>query len=127
MVDMISISSLAQRFRPRPAVLPPSSAITSVSSAQQQQQQPTTTNLLTSTLALAGTLGSSRSCSSQGDASSNLVGDPVLGGPSHSRFSSQDSAFGTFPMHVLTPIVSSAVDSIEIYRRKLTSICHVNR
>ena len=102
-VDMISISSLAQRFRPRPAVLPSTPATGPVTASQ--QHQPSSSNLLSSTLALTANLGGSRSSSSQGD-SSSLVGDPILGGPSHSRFTTQDSSLGTFPMHVLTPIVS---------------------
>nr|CAG4634685.1 EOG090X03EV [Alona affinis] len=122
-VDMISISSLAQRFRPRPAVLPPTPALASATPSQQQQQS-STTNLLTSTLALAATLGSSRSSSSQGD-SSSLVGDPILGGPSHSRFAPQDSAFGTIPMHVLTPIVRLS-KILKLKKEKISTLKDMN-
>nr|CAG4641559.1 EOG090X03EV [Eurycercus lamellatus] len=132
-VDMISISSLAQRFRPRPVVLPPTPSIVSVMTSQQQQQnvqqqqlQPVTSsaNLLTPTLSHASAIGSSRVSSSQSD-SANLVGDPILGGSSQTRFPSQEPAFGSFPMHVLTPIVRLS-KILNLKKEKISALRDMN-
>ena len=107
---MISISSLAQRFRPRPTVLPPSSSLTSSISTPTQQHSIhqsvlSSAGLATPTISLVSSTSASHTSSSQTD-STNLVGDPILGGSPRPVFTSQDTALGTFPMHVLTPIVS---------------------
>nr|CAG4650838.1 EOG090X03EV [Simocephalus serrulatus] len=111
-VDMISISSLAQRFRPRPAVLPPAPAIIPLM-ASQQQTQPTTSQhqqpkhssveVSTSTFALTPFVSGARGHAPQSD-STSLVSDPVLGS-SNTRLMSQEPAFGSLPIHVITPIV----------------------
>nr|CAG4636873.1 EOG090X03EV [Ceriodaphnia reticulata] len=112
-VDMISISSLAQRFRPRPAVLPPAPAIIPLMASQQQAQatpsqhqqsklssaEVSVTNFPITPLASGARTGHS----SQSD-STSLVSDPVLGS-SNSRLMPQETTFGSLPIHVLTPIV----------------------
>nr|CAG4639045.1 EOG090X03EV [Daphnia magna] len=114
-VDMISISSLAQRFRPRPAVLPPTPAIIPLMGSQQQQTQTTTghqqqplkhSSLEASmhTFTLTPHTSGGRIGQNANSDTSNLVSDPVLGS-SNSRLASQESAFGSLPIHVLTPIV----------------------
>ena len=105
---MISISSLAQRFRPRPAVLPSSQSFLSGQSGQPSPasaslfQPPfsTVSSAATSTLSQAGPAGS------QPNSPNNLVGDPVLGS-SLNRFAGPDSNFGSYPVQILTPIVSA--------------------
>ncbi|XP_059352848.1 protein lin-9 homolog isoform X2 [Daphnia carinata] len=115
MVDMISISSLAQRFRPRPAVLPPAPAIIPLMASQQQQTQTTTGHqqppmkhssleASVNTFTLTPHASSGRIGQNANSDTSNLVSDPVLGS-SNSRLASQESAFGSLPIHVLTPIV----------------------
>nr|CAG4649193.1 EOG090X03EV [Scapholeberis mucronata] len=112
-VDMISISSLAQRFRPRPAVLPPAPAIiplmvsqqqTQPSSSQHQQLKHSTAEVSSSTFPLT-TLASSQTAglSTQSD-STSLVSDPILGS-SNNRLATQETTFGSLPIHILTPIV----------------------
>nr|CAG4646912.1 EOG090X03EV [Megafenestra aurita] len=112
-VDMISISSLAQRFRPRPAVLPPTPAIIPLM-ASQQQTQPTISQrqppknpaneISTSNFAITPIITSvSGGHASQSELTS-LVSDPVLGS-SHTRLMPQETSFGSLPMHVITPIV----------------------
>merc|ERR1712071_535065 len=101
MVDMISISSLAQRFRPRPAVLPSTSSTLPTCSSN-QPALPAPASMFTPTFPLTSIATDSGMKSSLPD-SSNLVGDPILGS-SHSRFTAQDSTFGSYPMHLLTPI-----------------------
>lgn len=112
---MISISSLAQRFRPRPAVLPPTPAIIPLM-ASQQQTQPTISQrqppknpaneISTSNFAITPIITSvSGGHASQSELTS-LVSDPVLGS-SHTRLMPQETSFGSLPMHVITPIVSS--------------------
>ena len=110
---MISISSLAQRFRPRPAVLPPTPAIIPLM-ASQQQTQPTSSQQQQKNSSAEVTIpnfpatplasGARPGHSSQTD-STSLVSDPVLGS-SNSRLIPQETTFGTLPIHVLTPIVS---------------------
>jgi len=103
---MISISSLAQRFRPRPAVLPPTPSIIPLMSSQQQLQHQPSNSLPVSSTVASSIINDSRAQSSQSE-SPNLVGDPILG--SHSTDAgnqSQDASLGTFPMHILTPIVN---------------------
>ena len=104
---MISISSLAQRFRPRPAVLPPTPSIIPLMSSQQQlQHQPLSNSLPVSCTVASSIVSDSRAQSSQ-LGSPNLVGDPILGSHSTNAGSqSQDASLGTFPMHILTPIVN---------------------
>jgi len=130
---MISISSLAQRFRPRPAVLPAAqpflvggAATPQLQQQQQhqqqqqqhqlqqlqQQQQPsmTSASMFTPVGFQLSTLTGGQA--SQPD-SPDLVGDPILSSSlsSLTRFGSQDTNFGSYPMHVLTPIVSLLSDS----------------
>nr|CAG4636038.1 EOG090X03EV [Eubosmina coregoni] len=102
-VDMISISSLAQRFRPRPSVLPAAPSIIPLTPSQQQLQQLPLPNTLPAICPVTSVASDSRAPSSQSE-SPNLVGDPILGSHS-SSVSSQDTNLGTFPMHILTPIV----------------------
>jgi len=102
---MISISSLAQRFRPRPAVLPSTVSMLPTTSANQQTLA-TPSAIFTPTFPLTSATASESAMKSSLPDSSNLVGDPVLGS-SHSRFPAQDleRPFGSYPMHLLTPIV----------------------
>lgn len=106
---MISISSLAQRFRPRPAVLPSTVSMLPTTSANQHTLA-TPSAIFTPTFPLTSATASESAMKSSLPDSSNLVGDPVLGS-SHSRFPAQDleRPFGSYPMHLLTPIVSSSV------------------
>lgn len=109
---MISISSLAQRFRPRPAVLPPAPAIIPLMASQQtqpttsQHQQPKhpSVEVSTSAFALTPLVSGARGHAPQSD-STSLVSDPVLGS-SNTRLMPQETAFGSLPIHVITPIVS---------------------
>lgn len=111
---MISISSLAQRFRPRPTVLPPAPAIIPLMVSQQQtqpvlsqhqQSKHSSTEISSSIFPLTTSVsGQPGSLSAQSD-STSLVSDPILGS-SHSRLSTQETTFGSLPIHVLTPIVS---------------------
>nr|CAG4646130.1 EOG090X03EV [Macrothrix elegans] len=103
-VDKISISSLAQRFRPRPAVLPTGSSTSSFTPQQQsshclQPIKPSSSNLSLTSLSL-----SSRSDSSHLDYVKNLVSDPVLGS-SNTRFLSNDSSVSSLPVSFLTSLV----------------------
>lgn len=112
---MISISSLAQRFRPRPAVLPPTPAIIPLMASQQQtltissqHQQPIKQSSLEvsmPTLSLTSHVSGTRIGHTSHSDSSSLVSDPVLGS-SNSRLTPQETTFGSLPIHVLTPIVS---------------------
>ena len=106
---MISISSLAQRFRPRPAVLP-STVSMLPSSSTNQQTLAAPSAVFTPTFPLTSAANAESAMKSSLPDSSNLVGDPVLGS-SHSRFPAQDldRPFGSYPMHLLTPIVSSSL------------------
>ncbi|XP_046448791.1 protein lin-9 homolog isoform X1 [Daphnia pulex] len=113
-VDMISISSLAQRFRPRPAVLPPTPAIIPLMASQQQtltissqHQQPikqSSLEVAMPTLSLTSHVSGTRIGHTSHSDSSSLVSDPVLGS-SNSRLTPQETTFGSLPIHVLTPIV----------------------
>lgn len=113
-VDMISISSLAQRFRPRPAVLPPTPAIIPLMASQQQilttssqHQQPikqSSLEVAMPTLSLTSNVSGTPIRHTSHSDSSSLVSDPVLGS-SNSRLTSQETTFGSLPIHVLTPIV----------------------
>nr|CAG4643093.1 EOG090X03EV [Ilyocryptus agilis] len=102
-VDMISISSLAQRFRPRPAVLPPGSGTAPSTSSQQPHHQlpASSSSLLAAAHSLSSMAGIPRTSQAESD---NLVGDPILGSSS-ARLTPSESAFSSFPMEVLTPIV----------------------
>lgn len=114
MVDMISISSLAQRFRPRPAVLPPAPAIIPLM-ASQQQAQPTpsqhqqskhsSTEVSITNFPLTSLPSGARTGHTSQPDSTSLVSDPVLGS-SNSRLMPQETTFGSLPINVLTPIVS---------------------
>ena len=114
---MISISSLAQRFRPRPAVLPPTPAIIPMMASQQQQsltissqhQQPIKQSSLEvsmPTLSLTSHVSGARIGHTSHSDTPSLVSDPVLGSSNSLRLPPQESTFGSLPIHVLTPIVS---------------------
>lgn len=119
---MISISSLAQRFRPRPAVLPPNPAIIPLMGSQQQQTQTTghhhqlmkhsSLEASMHSFSLAPHASGGRIGQNANSDTSNLVSDPVLGS-SNSRLASQETAFGSLPIHVLTPIVSHLCNFIK--------------
>jgi hypothetical protein len=113
---MISISSLAQRFRPRPAVLPPTPAIIPLMASQQQQAltissqhqqpiKPSSLEISMPTLSLTSHVSSARIGHTSHSDTPSLVSDPVLGS-SNSRLTPQETTFGSLPIHVLTPIVS---------------------
>ncbi len=114
MVDMISISSLAQRFRPRPAVLPPAPAIIPLMASQQQaqptpsqhqQSKPSSTEVSITNFPLTSLPSGTRTGHTSQPDSTSLVSDPVLGS-SNSRLMPQETTFGSLPINVLTPIVS---------------------
>lgn len=111
---MISISSLAQRFRPRPAVLPSSPAIIPLMACQQpiqpilnqhHQAKNGSTEISTSPFSITSYVTNARSGHIPQPDSANLVSDPILGS-SNARLTSQETAFGSLPTHILTPIVS---------------------